>query len=152
MHGEMHRFIPLLARYRGFVLDELQVKHRSRQKGRSKYGARRYVTGFLDLLVLSMIYGHRARLQHLLGLLGVIFFFVGAALLTWMLGVWSTQFLDPGTYRSIVDRPATFYGIAALLFGTQLLTLTALAAVFLGPRPSRGESFAITQTLPESDE
>jgi dolichol-phosphate mannosyltransferase len=152
LHGEMHRFIPLLARYRGFALDEKKVQHRKRRSGKSKYGARRYITGFLDLLVLSMLYGHRARLQHLLALVGVASLFLGGGMLLWMAGVWSTQFVDGIVYRTIANRPATFYGIAALLFGTQLLTLSALAALFLGPRTSRVEPYSITDEWPRRPE
>jgi glycosyltransferase involved in cell wall biosynthesis len=148
LHGDMHRFLPMLARYRGFSLDECKVEHRPRTGGKTKYGARRFITGFLDLLVLSMLYGHRARPQHLMGLLGLLTLLPGAGVLIYLAGTWGRQFLDSFPYEPIAQRPLTFYGIAALLFGTQLLTMGALAALAVGNR-ARGEAaYAIDQRLP----
>ncbi|HZC28832.1 MAG TPA: glycosyltransferase family 2 protein, partial [Gaiellaceae bacterium] len=70
LYGELHRFIPVLAHYRGFRVAELPVNHRPREHGRSRYGMERYVRGFLDLLTVSFIGRYRYRPLHLFGGLG----------------------------------------------------------------------------------
>ena len=77
LYGELHRFIPVLAAARGFRVGELVVEHRPRRFGRSKYGAWRFVKGFLDLLTVKFLTGFGRRPQHLLGSLGLISFFLG---------------------------------------------------------------------------
>src|ERR671935_1965098 len=70
LYGELHRFIPVLAHYRGFRITELAVNHRPREHGRSRYGIERYLRGFLDLLTVSFIGRYRHRPLHLFGGLG----------------------------------------------------------------------------------
>src|SRR5438552_3728072 len=72
LYGELHRFIPVLAHYRGFRIAELPVNHRPREHGRSRYGVERYLRGFLDLLTVSLIGRYRHRPLHLFGGLGLI--------------------------------------------------------------------------------
>src|SRR5207253_300611 len=71
LYGELHRFIPVLAHYRGHRIAELPVNHRPREHGRSRYGVERYVRGFLDLLTVSFIGRYRYRPLHLFGGLGL---------------------------------------------------------------------------------
>ena len=71
LYGELHRFIPVLAHYRGYRIAELPVNHRPREHGRSRYGVERYVRGFLDLLTVSFIGRYRYRPLHLFGGLGL---------------------------------------------------------------------------------
>src|SRR5213075_1857509 len=71
LYGELHRFIPVLAHYRGFRIAELPVNHRPREHGRSRYGVERYLRGFLDLLTVSFIGRYRHRPLHLFGGFGL---------------------------------------------------------------------------------
>src|SRR5919197_1851507 len=71
LYGELHRFIPVLAHYRGFRIAELPVNHSPREHGRSRYGVERYLRGFLDLLTVSFIGRYRHRPLHLFGGLGL---------------------------------------------------------------------------------
>ena len=72
IYGELHRFIPVLAHYRGFRVAELPVNHRPREHGRSRYGMERYVRGFLDLLTVTFMGRYRHRPLHLFGGLGLL--------------------------------------------------------------------------------
>ena len=84
LYGELHRFIPVLAHYRGFRIAELPVNHRPREHGRSRYGIERYLRGFLDLLTVSFIGRYRHRPLHLFGGLGLILGLIGSAILIYL--------------------------------------------------------------------
>ena len=71
LYGELHRFIPVLAHYRGYRVAELPVNHRPRTHGRSRYGLERYLRGFLDLLTVTFMGRYRHRPLHLFGGLGL---------------------------------------------------------------------------------
>src|SRR5438034_3437690 len=84
LYGELHRFIPVLAHYRGFRIAELPVNHRPREHGRSRYGVERYLRGFLDLLTVSFIGRYRHRPLHLFGGLRLSLGALGFALLVYL--------------------------------------------------------------------
>src|SRR5947208_3509700 len=77
LYGELHRFIPVLAAARGFRVGEIEINHRPRKFGRSKYGVRRFVKGFLDLMTVKFLTGFGQRPQHLRGGIGLLSFFAG---------------------------------------------------------------------------
>src|SRR5215216_6183967 len=81
IYGELHRFLPVLAHYRGYRVAELPVNHRPRPHGRSRYGLERYVRGFLDLLTVSFMGRYRHRPLHLFGGLGLVLGALGTAVL-----------------------------------------------------------------------
>src|SRR5262245_27452785 len=92
LYGELHRFIPVLAAARGYRIGEIEINHRPRRFGRSKYGVRRFVKGFLDLMTVKFLTGFAQRPQHLLGtvgLLSLLLGFVGLAYLgvTWIINL-----------------------------------------------------------------
>ena len=78
LYGEMHRFIPVLAAARGFTVGEIEINHRPRQFGHSKYGVRRFLKGFLDLLTVKFLTGFGQRPQHVLGSVGLLSFVTSA--------------------------------------------------------------------------
>ena len=78
LYGELHRYIPVLAHYRGYRVTELPVNHRPREHGRSNYGVERYVRGFLDLLTVTFMGRYRHRPLHLFGGLGLLFSLIGS--------------------------------------------------------------------------
>ena len=79
LYGELHRFIPVLAAARGFRVGEIAINHRPRRFGQSKYGVRRFVKGFLDLLTVKFLTGFGHRPQHMLGSIGLLSFLFGGA-------------------------------------------------------------------------
>lgn len=129
LYGELHRFVPVLAAARGYRVGELIINHRPRKFGHSKYGVRRFVKGFLDLLTVKFLTGFGQRPQHLLGTIGLISFGVGLLGMTWLAGGWVYDriFVDPAAITPLHQRPALLYSICAFLFGGQILTTGLLA-------------------------
>ena len=116
LYGELHRFIPVLAHYRGFRIAELPVNHRPREHGRSRYGVERYVRGFLDLLTVSFIGRYRHRPLHLFGGLGLILGFIGSAILVYLTVVKALG-------HAIGQRPLLLLGVLLVVIGMQFFSL-----------------------------
>jgi glycosyltransferase involved in cell wall biosynthesis len=137
LYGNLHRFLPWLAHAQGFAVRELPVKHRPRRYGRSKYGAWRFITGLLDILLVRLLSDVRGGPQRVLGLLGIVAAGIGTIALAYLAVVWLTQFADGASYHPLTERPLLFYGLGALLVGAQLTTLGVLAGLlpaFVGGR------------------
>ena len=116
LYGELHRFIPVLAHYRGFRIAELPVNHRPREHGRSRYGVERYLRGFLDLLTVSFIGRYRHRPLHLFGGLGLILGAFGTAILVYLTVVKALG-------HAIGDRPLLTLGVLLVVVGLQFFSL-----------------------------
>jgi dolichol-phosphate mannosyltransferase len=116
LYGELHRFIPVLAQYRGFRVAELPVNHRPREHGRSRYGVERYLRGFLDLLTVSFIGRYRHRPLHLFGGLGLILGLFGAAILVYLTVVKALG-------HAIGERPLLTLGVLLVVVGLQFFSL-----------------------------
>src|SRR5690242_21881607 len=116
LYGELHRFIPVLAHYRGHRVAELPVNHRPREHGRSRYGVERYVRGFLDLLTVSFIGRYRHRPLHLFGGLGLILGLIGFAILIYLTVVKALG-------HAIGERPLLTLGVLLVVVGLQFFSL-----------------------------
>ncbi len=139
VYGEMHRFIPVLASYRGFRVGEVWVEHRSRVYGSSKFGAGRFVSGFFDLLTVIMLTRYNSKPLHVFGVLGVLSFAAGFAIevylsVGWFLGRW------------IGDRPLFFLGIVLLLGGVQFVFFGLLAEM-IAYSARRQDEYSIQELL-----
>ncbi len=116
--GEMHRYIPVLAKNAGFVrIGEKVVRHQARKYGSTKFGMERFINGFLDLLTIWFVSKFGKRPMHLFGALGVLMFFIGFCFSLY-LGV-DKLFLNP-TSRLITDRPQFYIALTSMILGTQL--------------------------------
>lgn len=116
VYGEMHRYIPVLAKWSGFTrIGEKVVEHRARKYGVTKFGWNRFINGFLDLLSISFVGKFGKRPMHFFGTLGVFSFLVGFLILL-ELSVEKVFYKVSG----IADRPMFFLGFLALVVGTQL--------------------------------
>src|SRR5215831_6826888 len=98
LYGELHRFIPVLAAARGFTVGEVVIQHRPRKFGHSKYGVRRFVKGFLDLLTVKFLTGFGQRPQHLLGTIGLLFFALGLLGMAYLAVTWIINWYWPGSF------------------------------------------------------
>jgi glycosyltransferase involved in cell wall biosynthesis len=134
LYGELHRYIPVLAKWAGFRVGEIPVRHAPRLYGRSKFGRARFWRGFLDLVTVKFITTYTARPFHLFGGIGFAFGLVGAALLTWMLVL---KIMGHG----IGTRPALLTGILLVVVAVQLMTLGLLGELIVHLRPSRPVAF-----------
>ena len=130
LYGELHRFIPVLAHYRGFRIAELPVNHRPREHGRSRYGVERYVRGFLDLLTVSFIGRYRHRPLHLFGGLGLILGFFGSAILVYLTVV---KLLG----HAIGQRPLLLLGVLLVVIGMQFFSLGLISEMITSQHEER---------------
>lgn len=145
LYGELHRFIPVLAFARGFKVTELEINHRPRQFGHSKYGFRRFVRGFLDLLTVKFLTGFGQRPQHVLGALGLLFFGLGTAGLVYLAVFWlviTLRGIDP----AVGSRPLLAYSVAMLLLGGQLVSLGFLAELIVAYTGREADTYSIAET------
>ncbi|NLB62533.1 MAG: glycosyltransferase family 2 protein [Fibrobacter sp.] len=119
LYGDYHRFIPVMAKWRGFKITEMVVEHRPRIHGVSKYGASRLISGFLDLVSLLFLHRFAVKPLHFFGSIGLLFVLMGAGLL----GYFGVQWLITGALHI---RPLMFGGGLLLLTGLQLGSLGLL--------------------------
>jgi glycosyltransferase involved in cell wall biosynthesis len=132
LYGELHRFIPVLAHARGFKVTEQPVHHRPRLHGRSKYGVRRFLRGFLDLLTVKFITGFGDRPQHMLGGIGFVFFGLGLTGLGYLAILWMLMnVLHVLPVREVGTRPLLIYSLASLLLGAQAVSLGLIAELLI---------------------
>lgn len=149
LYGELHRFIPVLAAARGFRVGEVAIQHRPRKFGRSKYGVRRFVKGFLDLLTVKFLTGFGQRPQHLLGTLGLCSFLMGLFGLTYLSAYWLVRQLNPEWgLDPLHQRPAVIYSVGALLLGGQLISVGLLAELITAQQGGNADSYSIAEETP----
>lgn len=135
VYGEMHRYIPLLAKWAGFrKIGEKVVQHRARKYGVTKFGAKRILSGFLDLLSVSFLGRFGKNPMHFFGTLGSLFIFFGVGVLIYL----SIAKLFYEAYR-IADRPLFFLGILAIIIGTQLFVTGFLAELITRSATDRNQ-------------
>lgn len=158
IYGELHRFIPVLAHARGFRVTEIAVHHRERQFGHSKYGVRRFLRGFLDLLTVKFLTGFGQRPQHMLGAIGLSFLGVGFLGLGYLAVLWLLMNLPPLwggtpliTVSPIGSRPLLAYSVAATLLGGQSLSLGLLAELIVSNTVRQQATFSISEQAGRSD-
>ncbi|MEO1547655.1 MAG: glycosyltransferase family 2 protein [Bacteroidota bacterium] len=130
--GEMHRYIPVLAKNAGFRnITEKVVQHQARKYGTTKFGAERFINGFLDLITIWFVSKFGRRPMHLFGALGVLMFVVGFGFSIY-LGV-DKLFLNP-TGRLITQRPQFYIALTAMILGTQLFLAGFLGEIMVRSR------------------
>ncbi|RDI74100.1 Glycosyltransferase [Gaiella occulta] len=130
LYGELHRYVPILAHYRGYRIAELPVNHRPREHGRSNYGVERYVRGFLDLLTVTFMGRYRHRPLHLFGGLGLLSSLIGFVILVYL-----TAIKLGGS--AIGQRPLLTLGVLLLVVGIQLLSLGLISELITSHHEER---------------
>ena len=130
IYGELHRYLPVLAHYRGFRVAELPVNHRPREHGRSRYGMERYLRGFLDLLTVTFMGRYRHRPLHLFGGLGLALGAAGTVVLAYL-----TAIKLGGA--AIGHRPLLTLGVLLVVVGVQLVSLGLLSELLTSHHEER---------------
>ena len=144
VYGEMHRYIPVLAKNAGFGnIGEKVVKHQARKYGHTKFGMNRFINGFLDLITISFISRFGKRPMHLFGSLGVLMFLIGFGF-AFYLGI-DKLFINP-TGRLITDRPQFYIALANMIIGSQLFIAGFLGELILRSKRQQQRYF-IQDTL-----
>ena len=131
VYGELHRYIPVLAAWRGFDVAEVEVNHRERLHGESKFGRNRFWRGLFDLVTVKFIVTYDGRPFHLIGGLGLAIGAVGGGLLAWML-------VERILGSAVGDRPALLVGILLCVVGVQLISVGLLAELMVSLNARRG--------------
>lgn len=144
VNGEMHRYIPVLAKNAGFTkIGEKVVQHQARKYGETKFGMDRFINGFLDLITIWFLSRFGKRPMHLFGALGVMMFGIGF-LFAFYLGI-DKLFLNP-TGRLITDRPQFYLALTTMILGSQFFVAGFLGELIL--RSKRDKSrYLIKQEL-----
>lgn len=129
VYGEMHRYIPVLAKNAGFNnIGEKVVQHQARKYGKTKFGASRFINGFLDLITIWFISRFGRRPMHLFGALGVLMFFIGFGF-AFYLGI-EKLFIDPKG-RLITQRPQFYIALTTMIIGSQFFVAGFLGELIL---------------------
>lgn len=127
LYGELHRFVPVLAAARGFRVGEIEVHHRPREFGRSKYGWSRIPKGLLDLLTVRFITRFNQRPQHWLGMGALFSLLLGMGGMFYLALSWCISRLPGHTPIHLHETAALYYSLVLLLIGAQLLALGFVA-------------------------
>ena len=140
VYGELHRFIPVLASRRGFVIGELPVRHHPRRHGRSKYGWDRAYKGILDLITVLFITRYNRRPLHLFGVLGLLFAGSGFVICGWLAWQWIGG-------ANLSDRPLLLLGVLLMVLGIQILTSGLIGEMITFKSFQRSDSYSIKEWL-----
>ncbi|NRF41902.1 glycosyltransferase family 2 protein [Pedobacter foliorum] len=129
VYGEMHRYIPVIAKWAGFKnIGEQVVEHRARKYGVTKFGMSRFINGFLDLLSIFFVGKFGKRPMHFFGSLGVLSFVLGTFMALWLIGVKLYHISMAIPYkRDVTDQPLFYIALVAIILGSQLF-LTGFVA------------------------
>lgn len=140
VYGEMHRYIPYLAKEAGFGrIGEKVVHHQARKYGKSKFGINRFFNGYLDLLTLWFLTNFGKKPMHVFGLMGSFVFFIGFIALVWLI-VEKVIMLVSGVYGDLLSNHASFFiALAAILLGTQLFLAGFLGDLISRSNPRRND-------------
>jgi glycosyltransferase involved in cell wall biosynthesis len=147
IYGEMHRYIPLLAKWNGFgKIGEKVVQHQPRKYGYSKFGLERFLNGFLDLITVSFVHRYKKKPMHFFGLLGTLSFLTGFVITAWLIFE-KVYGLSKGLkVREIVDQPLFFLALVALIIGVQLF-VTGFIAELMTSNQSKEIEYKIDEEV-----
>jgi glycosyltransferase involved in cell wall biosynthesis len=121
IYGEMHRYIPVIAKWNGYAkIGEQVVKHQSRKYGYTKFGIDRFINGFLDLLSITFVNKFGRRPMHLFGALGVLSFIIGTFLTVFLIGQKLYNIWYQLPYRNVTDNPLFYLALLVTAVGVQL--------------------------------
>nr|WP_295934867.1 glycosyltransferase family 2 protein [uncultured Dyadobacter sp.] len=146
IYGEMHRYIPVIAKWNGFgKIGEKVVQHRARKYGYTKFGLERFIFGFLDLLSIAFVNKFGRRPMHLFGSLGTLMFFLGSLIALWLIGkkIYNIYHLLP--YRNVTENPMFFLALVAIMVGSQLFLAGFLGELFVKQSVSKTGDYTIAE-------
>jgi glycosyltransferase involved in cell wall biosynthesis len=140
VYGEMHRYIPVIAKKAGFAkIGEKEVEHRKRKYGTTKFGLERFINGYLDLMSITFISRFGKRPMHLFGTLGTLMFIIGFFLAAF-LGIEKLIYVHRGmAARLVTDSPYFYIALATMVLGTQLFLAGFLGELISRSSPHRNE-------------
>lgn len=141
VYGEMHRYIPVIAKWAGFTkIEEQVVEHRARKYGTTKFGFSRFINGFLDLLSIFFVGKFGKRPMHFFGSLGVLSFLLGTVMAIYMIAVKLYHIAAHIPYkREITDQPLFYIALVAIVVGSQMFLTGFVAELVTRNAPERNQ-------------
>jgi glycosyltransferase involved in cell wall biosynthesis len=136
LYGELHRYIPVLAHWKGYRVTEVRVTHHPRRFGASKYGARRLARGYIDFLSVLFLTTYLKRPMHLFGMVGTIVAGLGTLIMLYLVVLWAVQ-------GGIGWRPLLFFGITAQMVGNQLISMGQLGEMLRNATYQAEEEYSV---------
>jgi glycosyltransferase involved in cell wall biosynthesis len=147
VYGEMHRYIPVIAKWAGFVkIGEQVVEHRARKYGTTKFGMSRFINGLLDLLSIFFVGKFGKRPMHFFGTMGVLSFFVGLIMTIWIIAEKQYLIHHHLPYRDTTEMPLFYIALVAIILGSQLF-LTGFVAELVARNSNDRNKYQIEETV-----
>jgi glycosyltransferase involved in cell wall biosynthesis len=141
VYGEMHRYIPVIAKWAGFtIIGEQIVEHRARKYGTTKFGMSRFINGFLDLLSIFFVGKFGKRPMHFFGAMGSLSFFAGTVCALWIIGDKLYDIANHIKYqREVTAQPLFYIALVAIIIGSQLFLTGFVAELVARSAPERNK-------------
>jgi glycosyltransferase involved in cell wall biosynthesis len=140
VYGEMHRYIPVIAKWAGFTrIGEQIVEHRARKYGVTKFGMSRFINGLLDLLSIFFVGKFGKRPMHFFGSLGVLSFVIGTIMALYIMIEKKIQIWNDLPYRDATDQPLFYLALVAIVVGSQMFLAGFIAELVSRSAPERNK-------------
>ncbi|HEY8402871.1 MAG TPA: glycosyltransferase family 2 protein [Cytophagaceae bacterium] len=142
VYGEMHRYIPFIAKWHGFTrIGEKVVQHRERKYGTTKFGLERFIYGFLDLMSISFVSKFKKRPMHFFGSLGVLSFLIGFVLTVWVISqkMYEIYISNVPVQRDVAEQPIFYLALVAIIVGVQLFLAGFLGEMITTNSPNKND-------------
>ena len=147
VYGEMHRYIPYLAKQAGFdKIGEKVVHHQARKYGKSKFGMNRFIHGFLDLLSIWFLQKFCKKPMHLFGGIGTLTFLIGAVIAIWLIIDKLVAQAHGAYFRPVADQPLFYLALVAIILGAQLF-LTGFLGELIARNATERNQYNIKKTI-----
>jgi glycosyltransferase involved in cell wall biosynthesis len=147
VYGEMHRYIPVIAKWAGFKkIGEKVVRHQERKFGVTKFGMERFINGPLDLMVITFVSRFGKRPMHFFGSVGMLMFLFGGAVSFWLLLQKVIAAANNVVSREVTDQPLFYLAMLAMIIGTQLF-LAGFLAEMIARTASDRNHYQIAETI-----
>ena len=147
VYGEMHRYIPVIAKWAGFTkIGEQIVEHRPRKYGKTKFGMSRFINGLLDLLSIFFVGKFAKRPMHFFGTMGVLSFLAGTIITIWMVADKLHSIANGLHYRDITTQPLFYFALVAVILGSQLFLTGFVAELVSRSSPDRNH-YQVEETI-----
>ena len=147
VYGEMHRYIPYLAKNAGYIrITEKPVHHQKRKYGKSKFGINRFVNGFLDLMSLWFLSTFGKKPMHFFGFTGLLTFFIGGVIALWVIIEKLVQQAHHEIFRPVTDQPLFYLALVALVIGVQMF-LAGFICEMISRNSSERNSYNIRERI-----
>ncbi|MEP2774228.1 MAG: glycosyltransferase family 2 protein [Fulvivirga sp.] len=147
VYGEMHRYIPVIAKWNGYLkIGEKVVEHRERKYGTTKFGLERFINGFLDLLSITFVSKFKRKPMHFFGTLGTLSFASGFIITCYVIGMKIYNLYHKLPARDVVEQPLFFLALVALIVGVQLF-LTGFIAEMIAMKSNSKNEYLVTEKI-----